>query len=224
MTVILDEYFTILFNLEALPSFSWVLNFFTFLHSVVTASHDSLSSAGGCCGALSTLFFAFVVSLLFDQTFTNGEIFSDLLISRDRSIHPWVLHDLLDCWPLAWVQDHHLFEEILELSRIDVIASFSFCMSLPEDLGASSSNEAIMRIVRVCRSEWRSLGEDHEENDCRGKKINTRTFISFSEMNLRGHVGSSSKLGLKEARAITSSRGSGKTEVRDLESEASVEK
>jgi hypothetical protein len=51
----LDEYFTILFNLEALPSFSWVLNFFTFLHSVVTASHDSLSSAGGCCGALSTL-------------------------------------------------------------------------------------------------------------------------------------------------------------------------
>lgn len=107
---------------------------------MVTASHDSLSTAiGGICTSMAFCL-AFIVSLLFNQLLADGEVLVNLFCGRNGAIHPWVGKDLLHCGSLSWVESHHFLEEVLKLRSVDVITLLCLSVSLPEDLWASSSN------------------------------------------------------------------------------------
>lgn len=109
-----------------------------------------LSLLVGICTSL-TFLFTLVVSLLIHELLSPGEVALDLLIAghATRFLNPGVLIYLLHRGSMVRLQGHHLLEEVLEFGRVNVIAFLSLRMRLPEEIWPSSSDEAIMGIIRV---------------------------------------------------------------------------
>lgn len=82
---------------------------------------------------LVSLLLTLVVRFFIDDVFSSFELDLYLLVRRVRSLHPWVCHDFFELQSLLGIEDHHLLEEILELSGVNVLALFCVLVCLPED-------------------------------------------------------------------------------------------
>ena len=90
-------------------------------------------------------------------------------------------------------------------------------MSLPEEFSTTRSNHAVVGVLWVGRGERRSLRQDDEEDDGRSEEVNAGTLVLLSEVDFGSHVARGTKLGLEEARVVSSSDGSCESQIRDLE-------
>ena len=174
--------------------------------------------------AVLTLGFALVVCLCVDQTLPHCEILSDGVFGGHCTLHPWVSINLLECRPVSRVKSHHFLKEIFKFSGVDVLAIFGLSVCLPEEVRTTSGNQTIMRVLRVCRSERRSLRQNDKENDGRGEQVDTGTLILLAQVNFGGHIARSAKLRLQQARAISASDRRCKTQICNLENIVTVEK
>ena len=90
-------------------------------------------------------------------------------------------------------------------------------MSLPEEFSTTRGNQSVVRVLWVRRGERRSLRQNDKEDDGRSEEINAGTLVLLSEMDLGSHVAGGTKLGLEEARVVSSSDGGCESQIRDLE-------
>jgi len=162
--------------------------------------------------------------LLIYHVLTIRKVSLDLSRAGAWAGHPWVCKHFFESGSIGGIEGHHLFEKILELGSVDVIACFSFGMSLPESCRLSGSDKTIVRVTGVSTGERRSLSDDHEKDDSGGKKVNAGTLIWPAQLDLRSHVRLSSKLSLEHARRITALNRSSKTKIGDLKRVIFVEK
>lgn len=130
--------------------------------------------------SLISLLLALVVGLIIDDSLSSLEFDLDFFLGRVLSLHPWMGEDFFEFGSVRRVDGHHLLEEILELGGVDVIAFFCVFVSSPEDFGTIGCQKAVMRVLWICAAEWWSLGQNNEENDGRGKEVNTWTRVRFA--------------------------------------------
>lgn len=90
-------------------------------------------------------------------------------------------------------------------------------MSLPEEFSTTRGNQAVVRVLWVRRGERRSLRQNDKEDDGRSEEVNAGTLVLLSEVDLGSHVAGGTKLGLEEARVVSSSDGGCESQIRDLE-------
>ena len=61
------------------------------------------------------------------------------------------------------------------------------------------------------------MRQNDKEDDGRSEEVNAGTLVLLSEVDLGSHVARGTKLGLEQARVVSSSDGSSESQVRDLE-------
>ena len=105
------------------------------------------------------------VCFLIDDSLSSLELLLDFFVRGESALHPRMGKNLFEFRSVGRVQGHHLLEEVLELSRVDIFTLFSILVSLPEDFAAISSQKAVMWISWIGTAEWWSLGQNYEEND-----------------------------------------------------------
>lgn len=147
--VVVDEVGTVVFDIQVLPGFSWILDSLALFLVVSSGTVGTVSTITGGFVALLALGFALVMCLLVDKIFPIGEVSLDLLFRRYSALHPRVGIDLINLWPLGWIQSHHLLEEVLELRRVNILTILSLGVSLPEEFGTTSGNQAVVRVLWV---------------------------------------------------------------------------
>jgi len=107
--------------------------------------------------SLLSLVLTFFMSFLVDDVLSSLEFLLDFFIGCVSSLHPWMGKNFFEFGSVGRIKGHHLLEEVLELSRVDICTLFSVLMSLPEDFRAVGSQKAVMWICWIGTTERWSL-------------------------------------------------------------------
>lgn len=144
----MNEARTVFLDLKAAPGIARVLDGLALLGVVVATAMNSLAGTS-CRSTVLTLLLTLVVSLSIHAFFAGRKVYTHFLLCGHLACHPGVGHDLVDGGALGWVKRHHLLEEVLELSRVDVGAALSSSVRLPEEVSTSRRNKTIVRVCWV---------------------------------------------------------------------------
>ena len=164
------------------------------------------------------LLFAISSTFSVDNGFAAAEVGLPACLIDARSLHPWVLENLIDRGTLRSIKRDHPLEEILELWREDVTPLvLSLGMQPPEHFILFLRENAEELIASARGVERWPLCYRCEKDDACSKDIDLCSFIAHPQVLLWRHERECADLRLEHTRAIASCQRSREAEVSKLQ-------
>ena len=193
-----------------------------------TVLSSGSSPGSGMLSLLSGDLLLLTLDLVFlvDQILAVGKVCLDLLESGTVGVsNPFVLEDVGHLGAGGRVELQEPGDQVFEFFR-EIVSAVGLILGvrLPEEIGTVRADQSVEGVGGLSSSEGGVLGEHNEKNDGGSEKIDRRSHVRASCVDLRGHVALGTKFGFQITRAIATGNRSGKAEIGYFKIEILVKK
>jgi len=118
--------------LSMIITFDVILHFFSW--SMIHECSIRCSMRTSCCScSLFLSFLSFILFCSFVLSISLFKLFNNIRILWSRSLHPYVIIDLIHCESKIWIKSPHSFHKVSEICGKEIITSWlSSAVSFPE--------------------------------------------------------------------------------------------